>query len=426
MAAPVAANKKLGFTDFLEQKLSPIAQRFGAQRHVAAIREAFLSVIAFIVVGAFIMIIRDAPVISTWAKPMAPQLSVALNLTFGLASLYLAFSLAYNLAIQYDVDPQTGGLLGAMAFLFAAAPQAVDSISFEFLGVAGMFLAVAASIFAVEVYRLCMQHGVYIKAPDEVPPAVTRFFVMLVPELLIVVPLWLISSVWKIELGPLVLKIFRSMSVVMDTYTGGIVMDGILNNWTWWLGIHPFAALGPLYIPFLTSNTMANAQAFAAGDPMPFMQTLGWWSGYKTGGTGSTIPLVFFAMMSRSKRLKTLGLVSLIPVLFHINEPLLFGLPIILNPIWFIPFGILQPITSITTSLWATKAGLVAAAHIPFMGFLPGPIIWYLGTLDWRAIPWGFLTGWIIPAIVYYPFWRVYERGVLREEGLLPEVSAAD
>ncbi|GEM_PF-3018828 len=426
MAAPVVAEKRPRLTDFLEQKLAPIAQRFGSQRHVAAIREAFLSVIAFIVVGAFIMVIRDAPGIGTWAKPLAPQLSVALNLTFGIAAVYLAFSLAYNLAVQYEVDALTGGLLGVMAFLFAAAPQAVDGISFEFLGVAGMFLAVAASIFAVEMYRICMQHGVYIKAPADVPPAVTRFFMMLLPELIVVLPVWLVSTVWKVELGPLVLGLFRRLSFVMDTYTGGIVMDGVLNNWIWWLGIHPFASLGPLYIPFLTSNTLANAQAFAAGDPMPFVQTLSWWSGYKTGGTGSTIPLVFFCLMSRSKRLKALGAVSLIPVLCHINEPLLFGLPIILNPIWFIPFGILAPIASITTSLWATKAGLVAAGHIPFMGFLPGPIVWYLGTLDWRAIPWGFVTGWIIPALVYYPFWRVYERSVLREEGLLPQLSAAD
>ncbi|MGE5590497.1 MAG: PTS sugar transporter subunit IIC [Bacillota bacterium] len=426
MAAPVVTNKKLGLTDVLEQKLSPIAQKFGAQRHVAAIREAFLSVIAFIIVGAFITVLRDAPVVSNWMKPLAPQLSVALNLTFGIIGLYLAFSVAYNLSVQYEVDPMAGGLMGVMAYLFAAAPQAIDNIPFQFLGSPGIILAVAASIFAVEVYRLCMQHGIYIKAPEAVPPAVTRFFVMLVPELLIIAPVWLISTVWKIELGPLVLKIFGSMSVLMDTYTGGIIMDGILNNWTWWLGIHPFSALGPLYIPFLTSNSMANAQAFAAGDPMPFVQTLAWWTGYKTGGTGSTIPLVFFAMMSRSKRLKALGAVSLIPVLLHINEPLLFGLPIILNPIWFIPFGILQPILSVTVSMWATKVGLVAAAHIPFMGFMPGPIAWYLGTLDWRAIPWGFITGWIIPAIVYYPFWRVYERTVLREEGLLPELSAGD
>lgn len=427
MAAPTAtAGKRMRLSDFLEQKLSPIAQKFGSQRHVAAIREAFLSVIAFIIVGAFIMVVRDVPGISTLTKPFAQQLSVALNLTFGMTALYLAFSLAYNLAVQYEVDALTGGLLGVMAFLFAAAPKAVDNVSFEFVGVAGMFLAVIASIYAVEVYRVCMQRGIYIKAPADVPPAVTRFFAMLVPELLIVTPLWLVSTVWSVALGPLVLGVFRKMSVLVDTYTGGLIMDGILNNWIWWLGIHPFASLGPLYIPFLTSNSLANAAAFAAGKPMPFVQTLAWFTGYKTGGSGSTIPLVFFCLMSKSKRLKALGAVSLIPVLFHINEPLLFGLPIILNPIWFIPFGILQPIVSITTSIWATKAGLVAAAHIPLMGFLPGPIAWYLGTLDWRALAWGFITGWILPAIVYYPFWRVYERGVLREENLLPEAAAAD
>lgn len=403
----------------LEEKLAPFAARFGSQRHVAAIRESFLSVIAFIVVGAFIMLVRDVPGVSTWTKPFAPQLSVALNLTFGLASLYLSFSLAYNLATQYEVDGLSGGLLGVMAFLFAAAPKAVDGLPLEFMGVAGMFLAVIASIYAVEIYRICMRRGWYLKAPAEVPPAVYRFFSMLVPELLIVAPVWLVSTVWQVELGPLVLGLFRRLSFVVDTYAGGIVMDGVLNNWVWWMGIHPFAALGPLYIPFLTSNSLANAQAFSAGHAMPFVQTLSWFTGYKTGGTGSTIPLVFFALLSKSKRLRTLGAVSLIPVLFHINEPLLFGLPIILNPIWFIPFAILQPLVSVTTSIWATKVGFVAAAHIPFMGFLPGPIAWYLGTLDWRAIPWGFITGWILPAIVYYPFWRVYERGVLKEEGVI-------
>jgi PTS system cellobiose-specific IIC component len=169
-------------------------------------------------------------------------------------------------------------------------------------------------------------------------------------------------------------------------------------------------------MPFLTANGLANAAAYAAGQPMQYVQTLSWWVGYKTGGTGSTIPLVLFCLCSKSKRLKALGGVSLIPVLCHVNEPLLFGLPIILNPIWFIPFCILQPLVSILPSFWAVKAGFVDYARIPFFGFVPGPIAWFLGTLDWRSIPWAFLTGWILPGLVYYPFWRIYERGVLKEE----------
>ncbi len=415
--------KLSGIENWLEEKIAPLAGRFGSQRHVSAIREAFLSVIAFIVIGAFFMLLRDVPVISDWTKPFAAQLTVAQNLTFGVTAIYLAFSLAYNLAVQYSVDPITGGLLGVMAFFFAACPETTDSLSLEFFGTAGIFLAMLSSIYAVEVYRFCVQRGIMMKAPKEVPPAVSRFFEMLVPELIVILPVWLVSTVLRIELGPLVLGLFAKLALLVDTYAGALVMDGIVNNWVWWLGIHPFASLGPLYLPFLTSNGLANAQAFAAGQPMPFVQTLSWWVGYKTGGSGSTIPLVFFCLLSKSKRLKALGAVSLIPVLCHVNEPLLFGLPIILNPIWFIPFGILQPLVSIVPAFWATKAGLVSAAHVPFFGFVPGPVGWFLGTLDWRAIPWAFITGWILPGLVYYPFWRVYERGVLREE---KEAAIAD
>jgi PTS system cellobiose-specific IIC component len=404
------------FEKWIDENVSPMAGRFGSERHVVAIREAFLSVIAFIVIGAFFMLLTSVPGVSTLTKPIASQLTVAQNLTFGLVAVYLSFSLAYNLAIQYNYDGLTGGLLGLMAFFFAVCPQITDSLPLTYLGEAGIFVGMIASIYAVEVYRLCMQHGIYIKAPEAVPPAVVRFFEMLVPEIVVILPIWLLSSVFSFAIAPWIVGVFSHLALLVDTLAGALVMDGVLNNWTWFLGIHPWSILGPLYLPFLTQNSLANAAAAAAGQPMHFVQTLSWYAGSTTGGTGSTISLAIFCLISKSKRLRALGAVSIIPVLCHVNEPLLFGLPIILNPIWLIPFCILQPLVMIVPAFLAVKAGFVAYASVPFFGFVPGPINWFLGTLDWRAIPWAFLTGWILPGLVYYPFWRVFERGVLREE----------
>ncbi len=408
--------KQSWFERFMENRVAPAAAKFGSLRHVVAIRESFLGIISFIVIGAFFMVLRDVPGISNLTAPYAAFLSVGVNLTYGLISVYLAFALSYNLGKSYELNPLTCGLIGTMAFLFVALPRVGDTAPLQFLGVAGMFLAIITSFYAVELYRWTLSRGIHLKAPQGVPPAVAGFFVTLIPQVIILLPLWLVSTVAGVNVGAALFTLFQKAAVLVDSLWGALVMDGILNSWVWFVGIHPFSALVPVYFPFLTNNTLANAAAYAAGKTMPFVQTLAWWAGNKTGGTGSTFPLAIFCLFSRSKRLRMLGRVSLIPALFHINEPLLFGLPLILNPIWLIPFCFIEPILRIGTAYLVTQLGLVAPARVLFMGFLPGPLIWYLGTLDWRAIPWGFVTGWILPALVYYPFWRIYERQVLKEE----------
>ncbi len=146
-----------------------------------------------------------------------------------------------------------------------------------------------------------------------------------------------------------------------------------------------------------------------------FIATFNAYFGGAAGGTGSHFPLVLFGLRSKSKTIRTVSRAGFIPVLLNINEPVLFGFPVILNPIYFIPHCILAPlIRSLTYVL--TAQGLVSPCYIIFFAFVPNPFLWYFGNLDPRTFIWGPIVGYVLPALAYYPFFKVHEKAMIMLE----------
>ena len=413
----MSTEKTGGIQSWLENTLVPFANKLQEYKYVQAIRASFLEIISFLVIGSFFMLIRDFPYTQELTAPLAKFLSVGVTLTSDMVAIYLAFSFASNLGKEYGLESKITALLGVMTFLFATQTDLANgNFTTQYMGAPGLFLAILMPAYAVELYRFCIKHNIYIKAPKGVPPAVLTFFKMLIPQVIIVFPVWILVTISGIDIAGAIYTMFGGLANAVDNAWSYTLIRMGFDNTVWFFGVHPWSILGPTFIPLLTQNTLTNAALLEAGKEMTQVATIGLYAGGAMGGTGSVFIIALFCLFSKNKQLRTLGAVSILPASCHISEPILFGLPIMLNPIWFIPFCILQPIGTYLVSGLVTAWGLVGKAYIPFLGFLPGPLIWFLTTMDWRAIPWGIVTGLIIPGIIYYPFFKIHERMLDKEE----------
>ncbi|MDP2965999.1 MAG: PTS transporter subunit EIIC [Pelolinea sp.] len=405
---------KRSFSDWLESTMMPPIIKLGGQRHLVAVRDGFMGVIAFLIVGAFFLIIAFPPV-QSWAKAVEPYIGTILipfNLTFAIMSVYVSFGVAYHLARSYkDIDPLMAGITSTATFLILATPGKLDG---TWLGTKGLFVAILVGLISVEIYRAIVKSGFVIKMPEGTPPAVTNAFIALVPQAVLVISAWLIAGVWGIILPEVISKATAGFVAAADNV---FVFVGakILAQLQWMVGIHEMTILGATYDPYMTANTMANAEAVAAGLPMPFITTNPLWVSF--AHAASVTPLVIVMLLfAKSKRLKMISRLAIIPAIFCISEPTIFGVPIVFNPIMWIPF-LLAGIVSMTIGWLATYFGLMSRMFIYPPWTLPAPIYAFVASGgDWRAVVVQLIAYFILGALIYYPFFKIYDKRILQEE----------
>lgn len=425
------------FLKWIEEKLMPPMARLSEQRHLRAIRDGVISTLSLIIVGSFFLIIAQPPV-KAWADAIAPhvgKLMVPHRLTMGLMSVYAAYGMGYSLAKSYKLDGISGGVLSLVAFLLATIPMNVDAFITEAtkagvqggttmgwvlpmanLGGAGMFVAIICMIFAVETLRFLKKHKVTIKMPEQVPESVSRSFEALIPAAVVITVLWFIRVWLNFDIQKAIMNLFKPLVNVAGNSLGGVLIPVIFITLLWAAGIHGMSVIGsvvrPVWLVLLDANTAAAAAGKALPNiaPEPFFQWFIW-----IGGAGATLSLAILMCFSKSEYLKRVGRFSIIPGIFNINEPLIFGTPLVMNPILAIPF-ILGPVVAGIIAYAATAIGLVSKVHILPPWTLPAPIgaIFATGG-DWKA---GVLVviNMIVVALIYYPFFKLYEKRMIKEE----------
>ena len=404
--------------DWLDKNLMPIAAQIGSQRHLTALRRSFLMIIPLVLAGSLFTLIPNIYGLTDFFAPFASAFQLANDVTFGLISVWLCIAFAHYLASSYKISEIIVPIMAVVTlFLTAAQMVVVDGATMypiQFLGTWGMFGSLFCGFYAVEFYRFLMAKGVYIKSPKGVPEGIGKFIEAMIPAFLIILPIWLLS-INGIYISQVIGNAIQPLFKASDTYWA-LLLALFVEHLTWFIGVHSWAGIGPAYFPFLISNGVANAEAFGAGQPMPYKNTISTYFGAGAGGTGSHLALAIFGLFSKSTTIKTVARAGIVPALFGINEPILFGYPVILNPIYFIPHCILAPLSRSLAWVFITL-GLVQRASVPFIGFVPPGFVWYLGTpQDWRVIPWGLLAGLVLPAIYYYPFFKLNEKQQLAAE----------
>ncbi|MZK49990.1 PTS sugar transporter subunit IIC [Clostridium beijerinckii] len=408
------------FFNWLEKYLLPPMTKLSEQRHLKAIRDGIVSTIPLIIIGSFFLVIAVPP--NDWLKqlvaPYVNQIMFPYRLSMGIMALYASFGIAYNLAKSYKLDPLSGGSLGLAAFLLTNVPLNIDPngwmLSLSSLGGSGMFTAIIMSIFAVEIFRVCKEKNLTIKMPKEVPTSVANSFAALIPAAFIIVPIWIIRDLLNFDIQKFILSIFTPL-VTAGNSLPGILVPILLITLLWGCGIHGDSVVGTVARPIWLAMLDANVAAQAAGQPIPniapepFFQWFVW-----IGGSGATIGLVILMLGSKSRYLKDIARASLIPGICNINEPVIFGAPIMLNPLLIIPF-VLGPLICGCVSYFAMTLNLVSKPVILAPWTLPAPIGAYLSTGgDWRAIILVLINIAIVTAL-YFPFLKAYEKKLIKE-----------
>lgn len=425
------------FLKWIEEKFMPPMATLSEQRHLRAIRDGVISTLSLIIVGSFFLIIAQPPVAS-WAaavKPFVPKLMVPYRITMGLMSVYAAYGIGYSLAKSYKLDGISGGVLSLAAFLLTSIPANMDAfigtatkagipggspmgwvMPMANLGGAGMFVAIICAILSVEILRLLKKYNVTIKMPEQVPESVSRSFEALIPAAVIITLVWFIRVWLEFDVQKAIMNLFKPVVNVAGNSLGGILVVVIFVTLLWAAGIHGMSVIGSVVRPVWLVLLDANTAAVAAGTslpniaPEPFYQWFIW-----IGGAGATLSLAILMCFSKSEYLKRVGRFSIIPGIFNINEPLIFGTPLVMNPILAIPF-ILGPVVAAIIAYVATAAGLVAKVSVIAPWTLPAPIGAVFATGgDIRAAILVIINIAVV-TVIYYPFFKAYEKKMIIEE----------
>lgn len=416
--------------DVIEQKITPLAGTVGQQRHVIAIRDGFISALPFMIIGSFMLVFIFPPFSSdstlgfargwlNFSLKYRAQLMLPFNLSMGVMTFFISVGIGASIGRHYKLDPIMTGLLAFMAFLLVAAPYHDGQISTQYFSGQGIFTAIITALYASEMYAWLKRHNITIRLPKEVPTGVARSFEIMIPVVVIVATLHplnlFIESTTGLIIPEAIMHLLAPLISASDSLPA-ILISVFICQILWFAGIHGALIVSGIMNPFWMTNLALNQTALAAGAPLPHIYLQGFWDHYLLiGGVGSTLPLAFLLLRSRAVHLRTIGKMGVVPSFFNINEPILFGTPIIMNPVFFLPF-IFVPLINAIFAYTATKLGWVAQIVSLTPWTTPGPIGASWAT-NWALSPvFMCLFCIIISAVMYYPFLKAYERSLLKQE----------
>lgn len=421
------------FEGFMGKYLTPIANKMDQQRHLSAVKKAMVAMTPLLIIGSFCLIpeaipnmIGEANPISQWILANLDIIYIPYNVGMALMSLYVTAIIGYHLATSYKLDIPGSLSMAIIAFLIMAVDYTEDGgILTTYLGPKGLFAAMFSSIIAVELYRWCKKKNFTIKMPESVPDFVSRSFEM-IPVSVIIIGFFLIIRVVCVNgmntVPPMIFtNLFAPLVGSMDN-PFAVTFLQILRCLLFFFGIHP-SVLSPITSPISTQFLAENIANVKQGLEATHFFTPGVESAFGNfTGTGVTFGMVFWCLMSKSKARKQIGRVALIPALFGINEPILFGAPIVLNPILFIPYVICGGIIG-TIPHWMMYFGWVDCSTFtpPYVGvFLEG----YFTNFDWMSIVANGIQ-LILSLLIWYPFFKLYEKREIEKENERLEKKAA-
>lgn len=424
---------------WIEKSILPIANKIQRNKYLQAIQSAFMTLMPIMLIGGIITIITTPFVDYTkmattdsmynfykgwqlFVNNYGMPLVILRSVTLSSISLWTSLAIAYFLAKHYKMNTIITSVVSLLMFFILCTSVTKDGgLSNDFWGGEGLFAGIIIGIAVTELYRLFTTKKIgTIKMPDMVPPALKSSFTSIFPIIFVTVICTIIAmlcnSILRITFPQAILNLFHPLVVTVDN-AFGLSLSSILSQICWWFGIHD-TAVTSLLEPLMYSNYSANAAAYAKGIaaanlPHIWTEPL-WWNWMVIGGSGATLALAVMVLRCKSVQLKTVGKVAIIPALFNINEPLIFGLPIVLNPLFFIPW-LLAPTINGLIAYICMAIGIINKTFIYPGWNIPAPIAQFLSNMDLRSI---FLTlvMIIIDGLIYYPFLKVWDKQKLEEE----------
>lgn len=432
-----------GLTSWMERHILPVAAKIGAQKHLVALRDAFIGMMPATMAGAIAVLLnafmRDFPntylgadnAITKFFTPVIAVNGLVWTGTLAIMAVIFSASFGYNLAKAYNVDALSGALVSLAAFIMGIPQSASLSLALEealptnvvdlinstsatsgfaadgstisaagwgyfpfsaYMGGSGLFTAIIFGFVSVIIFAKLMQKNIIIKMPDSVPPAVSRAFAAIIPGIAGLYASGLIYYLFERFVGmPIIDWISESIQKPLLGLSQGyfaVFIIVLLVHVLWFFGLHGTNIMGPVLQSIYGVAMVENTNAYQLGETVPYKWVAGSFEAFVwPGGAGVTLMLLI-AILLFSKRAdyKTVGKLGIGPGLFNINEPVMFGLPIVLNPLFILPF-IVAPLVTATIAYFATTLGLVAPVVVNVIWVMPTILSGFLATGgDWRAI----------------------------------------
>ena len=422
-------------TDFVNNKIAPPLVAVSQIRYLTALQNAFMTLMPLMILGATATLVLNlaglfgesglnlptvANAISAVIQPCSPWLTQLVFISINLMSLLIAMLNGYYIADYYrkknnKVSAVTGAVLGMTAFLcfinWGTLSENFDWPNYV-LGSPSMFGAIFISIVAVELYRFLIDRNITIKMPDSVPPMIANAFTAMIPVVMVLI----VASIFGQGLNgfdflAMMNSLFAKLVVGGSNFFAQLLAF-FLDRLLWFVGLHGSNIVESVMGPIWTQTTIENVNAFANGQPIPYMFTSGWINFYVRL---SVFPIALLCVRSKVRRFKVLGKMALPGTIFNIAEPIMYGLPIVLNPLMFIPWVLGFTVLFLLNGILAVL-GLTPAAVAMVIWTMPVPIASFIGSGFNLLAPVISIINMILLYLIFLPFFRIMERQELEIE----------
>ena len=400
--------------------------RFGQFPFVQAITRGMVASIGVTMIGSIFLIFNllssdgglTANALIPFLRPYASQLSLVNSLSMNIMAIYMVVSIGAEYADVKGINKTTGAIGALFAFILlnynavSVTADGVNAFAINYWGGAGIITAILAGAISTNVIALCYEHNIRISLPDSVPPAIADSFSAIIPYFFTTIICWGLRTIMGINVpqlvGEMLLPIFSAADNIF-VFTLAHFLISVL----WICGLHGNNIVNSVTTPFTSAWLIENSAAFEAGRPIPYIWTqnlarLFMW-------VSSCWPILFYMFRSAKKlpHLKPLATICFPPAIFGIIEPMMFGLPIVLNPFLALPLVLSHTVTSALT-YFLTSINFLGRIHINLPWATPAPILGYLSTGGSIG---GFLVviiNFAVGMVIIYPFWKAYEKSELK------------
>ncbi|WP_285140553.1 PTS sugar transporter subunit IIC [Lactococcus petauri] len=441
---------------FINEKLMPPMMKFLNTKAVTAIKNGMLYPIPFIIIGAIFLILANFPQqnVADWIAQIgwAPIFNQAYAASFGIMALFAAFGIAYSWVKSEGYEGASAGLTSIIVIVMLQ-PSTISTVTkiadgsavvgeyqvsgvidAAWLGGKGMILAMLAGLLVGWSYSWFMKKDIRIKLPEQVPANVSDSFGALVPAFVITFVAMLIYALSVLTTDQTPIEwIYTLIQTPLQHATDGplgVFLIAFLPVFIWWFGVHGATVIGGIMTPLLLANNADNLKLFQEGnlslDHGAHIVTQAFMDQFITvTGSGMTFGFVIFMIYrARSVQMKTIGKLTLAPAFFNINEPVLFGMPIVLNPILAFPF-LIAPLVSGFGTYAAIALGIIPPFNGIFVPWTTPPILSGLIVGGWQGAAWQALMIFVTGAI-YWPFAKKYDAILVQQEKEAYEAEQAE
>ena len=419
-----------GFIDKLGEKIMPVASKLGQNKYLTVLRDAFMLSFPITMFGSLVVVLNNLPFFNDATKGTLNHLfSNGQSATMGIMSIFVTFGIGYYLSKSYEVEAIFGGAVALSSFLILTpffmilenGEEVSGVLALDRLGAKGMFIGMLAAFIATEIYVRFVKKGLVIKMPDGVPPAVARSFAAMIPAILTLTIFALLNAfvigVFNTNLHDVVYEVIQKPLVGLGSGLPATLIALFFVQFLWFFGLHGQILVNSVMDPIWNTLMLDNLEAYKAGQPLPHIITKPFMEIFTVGmgGSGMTLMVVILmAFFMKSRQLKDVGRLALGPGIFNVNEPVIFGMPMVLNAAIFIPW-IITPLIVTTFNYLVMAAGIVPA---PTGVSVPWTVpIFINGILATNSILGGVLqlVDIAIVGVLWFPFLKLIDRSNLNQ-----------